>query len=106
MPLELPVLRDFACDWYFEHKDIQQSSTPALHLFFSLFPSANLDITSSDERCNSPVIAKLAGEIITAARILNALVSEYITGTICADLFERHPKLRLHNVSPNQPCFV
>lgn len=89
VPLELPVLRDFACDWYFEHKDIQQSFTPALHLFFSLFPSANLDITSSDERCNSPVIAKLAGEIITAARILNALVT-VLCLTIYSDLLSRY----------------
>lgn len=76
VPLELPVLREFACDWYFEQKGRHNSSLSILPLFFSLFPSSHMTIEGADKRCSIPAIAKLAGEIITAARILNALVSE------------------------------
>lgn len=76
VPLELPVLRDFACEWYFRHEQNDSASTSTVPSFISLFPLATLDISAADERCNIPAIAKLAGEIITAARILNALVSK------------------------------
>lgn len=74
VPLETPVLREFACDWYFKHKQGQASAI--IYHFFSFFPSSRLSIDAAENQCNIPAIAKLAGEIITAARILNALVSK------------------------------
>jgi hypothetical protein len=73
MPVELPVLREFACDWHFRNKTNHSlvSST-----FFSLFPSSRVAINVAKRECGIPVVAKLAGEIITAARILNATVSK------------------------------
>lgn len=75
VPLETPVLREFACEWYFNHKD-SSKSTALIQTVFSILPASGMDIAAADQRCNIPAIAKLAGEIITAARILNALVSK------------------------------
>ena len=59
LPVEIPVIRQFACEWY-----------------FNKHPEASaFSMSESGDRCQSPVIAKLAGEIIASARILNALIS-------------------------------
>lgn len=62
LPQEIPVIRSFACEWYFKHHPMY--------------------ILGDQDRCQSPIIAKLAGEIITSARILNALISEPTTSHI------------------------
>lgn len=74
VPLETPVLREFACEWYFNHKDGKAATL--VQSLFSFLPSSNFSVSAAEQRCNIPAIAKLAGEIITAARILNALVSK------------------------------
>lgn len=56
LPNEIPIIRSFACDWVFRHDQAVQTWT--------------------EDRCQDPTIAKLAGEVITSARILNALISE------------------------------
>ncbi|KAK9900297.1 MFS general substrate transporter [Cystobasidium minutum MCA 4210] len=88
VPLETPVLREFACEWYFNHKD-SSKSTALIQTVFSILPASGMDIAAADQRCNIPAIAKLAGEIITAARILNALVT-VLCLTIYSDLLSRY----------------
>jgi hypothetical protein len=57
VPQEIPILRKFACDYYYNHH-------------------SGKDHTTHEARCQIPEIAQAAGEIITAARIFNAVMSE------------------------------
>jgi len=72
LPVEIPVIRQFACEWYF-------NKHPEASAFFVL---------ESEDRCQSPVIAKLAGEIIASARILNALIT-VLCLTVYSDMLSR-----------------
>lgn len=58
VPLEIPIIRSLVCDW-------QYSSSQGSSLAHIL----------AADKCQTPEIAKLAGAVITAARILNALMS-------------------------------
>ena len=74
LPQEIPILRQFACDWYYRHHPRPASSS----LLATLAAAAAGSDTASN-RCQIPEIAKLAGEIVTSARVLNAVISEAVT---------------------------
>lgn len=68
VPVEIPIIRSFACEWYYKRHPDQLLSV-ADNIFSYM--------VANEDRCQAPVIAKLAGEVITSARILNALISQY-----------------------------
>ena len=71
LPQEIPILRQFACDWYYRHHPQPSRSSSSLLVALG---AAGSDTASN--RCQIPEIAKLAGEIVTSARVLNAVISE------------------------------
>lgn len=83
LPQEIPILRQFACDWYYRHHPRPASSS----LLATLVAAAAGSDTASN-RCQIPEIAKLAGEIVTSARVLNAVIT-VLCLTMYSDMLSR-----------------
>lgn len=74
VPLEIPIVRELACDYYYGRDSSRLDAAQSLTMHLLANPA---------QECQIPEIAKLAGAAVTAARILNALMSTHCLLLAC-----------------------
>lgn len=78
LPQEIPIIREFACDWYYKRNPaLIAAPAPAPAAAAAAAFHLLAEAAAGEERCQIPQVSKLAGEVVTVARMFNAVISEW-----------------------------